>query len=372
MVNDLIELDKSSEFKFQVVVAASLSAADSKRKKHIDRVVLKDPTDAIKQNKKYYEKAARLLSYDFIDTNQNGGIFIPFMAREIENGFFIEMEKMEEMEDTKDALNNICYAIDFRVRHKSGFGEDLLKMQCRALEEENRLLKKEVQELIELVDQVEIIKEAFRIPFDAIADLVISFDKEGNVLVVNEASTEWFGQTPHNIVRRKYKTILKQNVPDMIKQVLETNQSVIIEENIDNRILQITYIPMLNRKNGKTEVVMMAQDITHRKKAEAERLEKGRIEGVVVMGGTVKHILNSSLSAIMGFAQLALSSYEWPKETMIKYLKLIERTAQRMKREINQIAGQKQFKTTTYLNIPGTKDCREIIELEPESESENL
>ena len=50
----------------------------------------------------------------------------------------------------------------------------------------------------------------------------------------------------------------------------------------------------------------------------------------------IKNILNSSVNAILGFTQLALSPYKWPEETMNKYLTSIEKTAQRMKSEIDK------------------------------------
>ncbi len=51
----------------------------------------------------------------------------------------------------------------------------------------------------------------------------------------------------------------------------------------------------------------------------------------------IKNILNSSVNAILGFTQLALSPYKWPDETMNNYLTSIEKTAQRMKSEIDNI-----------------------------------
>jgi len=50
----------------------------------------------------------------------------------------------------------------------------------------------------------------------------------------------------------------------------------------------------------------------------------------------IKNILNSSINAILGFSHLALSPYKWPEETMNNYLTSIEKTAQRMKSEIDK------------------------------------
>jgi len=50
----------------------------------------------------------------------------------------------------------------------------------------------------------------------------------------------------------------------------------------------------------------------------------------------IKNILNSSVNAILGFVQLTLSPYQWPEETMKNYLTSIEKTAERMKSEIDK------------------------------------
>ncbi|MDM8544041.1 hypothetical protein QUF90_23440 [Desulfococcaceae bacterium HSG9] len=50
----------------------------------------------------------------------------------------------------------------------------------------------------------------------------------------------------------------------------------------------------------------------------------------------IKNILNSSVNAILGFTQLALSPYKWPEETMNNYLNSIEKATQRMKSEIDK------------------------------------
>ncbi|MCP4105720.1 MAG: hypothetical protein GY749_09305 [Desulfobacteraceae bacterium] len=50
----------------------------------------------------------------------------------------------------------------------------------------------------------------------------------------------------------------------------------------------------------------------------------------------IKQVLKTSINSVQGFVQLALS-YNWPKETMVRYLKLIEKTSQRMKKEIGKL-----------------------------------
>ncbi len=51
----------------------------------------------------------------------------------------------------------------------------------------------------------------------------------------------------------------------------------------------------------------------------------------------IKNILNSSINAILGFANLALSPYKWPEETMKNYLTSIQKAAQRIKAEIERM-----------------------------------
>jgi len=357
-------LEKNSELRFRVFIYT-----DKTGEKKITDIMLFDPENKIKKDKKIIEELGKPLVSEFIRTDSDGGMLISSVSKRVENGFIVDLESLEERLKIQGNIRQPVCSLILKVSLDS---EDINQIftKNRLLNQENLLLKKENEELINLVEKIEGIKESYRVPFDAIKDLIISFDCQGHVLVVNSASKEWFGQTPKEIVRKKYKTILKQDIMYITQSVCSSGKSLFVEEKIGDKVLQITYIPMINKKNGKTEVVMLAQDITHRKKEEEKLLKNGRDEGVMMMGGTIRHILNSSLHAILGFAQLALSSYEWPRETMIKYLKLIERTALRMKREISKIAEQKEYKTTKYVHIEDVEDCKEIIAVELEEDYE--
>lgn len=48
----------------------------------------------------------------------------------------------------------------------------------------------------------------------------------------------------------------------------------------------------------------------------------------------------SSVDALLGFVKITLS-YDWPRETTVKYIKLIQRTANRMKNELGDISKKK-------------------------------
>ncbi len=354
----MIKLNKYSDLRFCALIDTS-----KKGKESVIDIALIDPAEDIRRDENAFKKIAASLAFEFFEAKEDRGLILSSTSKRVENDLIIELERFEVAPKMPEDVNPI-YALVFKASHDSANTNRCLKQRNRELEQKSKLLKKEVRELIELVEKLERTKESLRIPFNAIKDLMISFDSGGNILIVNEASTEWFGQTPEDVIRRKYKTILRQNITEMIQKVSDSEDSLVLEEKIGSKMLQITYVPMTNKKTGETEVVMLAQDITSQKKTEEERIESARNEGVTVMGATVRHILNSSLTAILGFSQLALSSYEWPRETMAKYLKLIERTAQRMKRELNKIAEQKEYKTTTYLRIPKDEECREIIKID--------
>lgn len=72
------------------------------------------------------------------------------------------------------------------------------------------------------------------------------------------------------------------------------------------------------------------------KKSEKPGQKQVQEKETAITGEAVSQILNTSVNSIQGFVQLALS-YNWPKETMARYLKLIEKTSQRMKKEIGKI-----------------------------------
>lgn len=331
--------------------------------KQIIGITLIDVSDAIGGDKAFYENFARLLTCEYLRTACPEKSDISYGAARSGMGLTVETEKIEKVTRFQGHLTRSMFSVIFRINQNHQEAAGLVR-KAKKLEKENKALKKEIEELSSLLIKLEDIKESYRVPFDAIEDLVITFDYDGNVLVVNQASIKWFGQSPKDIVgKKKYKKVLKQDVLKAIRQVCDYKQPIALEEKIGEKMLQITYVPMVNKRTGLTQVVMLVQDITDLKKLEEERIRDGRNEGVVMMGGTIRHILNSSLTAILGFSQLALSTYQWPRETMVKYLRLIERTAQRMKNEISMIAEQKEYVTTKYIDIPDTDDCKEIIDI---------
>ncbi len=352
----MAKIDKISEFRFRATVDSNRNDSEI-----ITDISIMDSGEELRKEKKSLDAFARKITMKFAKMNGNGGLLLASTSKTINGGWVADLEGFESV--VKNETSGICH-LYFKVVYETGDSVKRIKLKCNELERKNRLLIREIEKLDELITQLEEVKESFRIPFDAIKDLMMSFDSKGNILVVNEASIQWFGQSPQAIAKKKCRTLLNQDIATVVSTVCKSKESKVVEQTINDRLLLITYIPMVNKKNGETEVVMLAQDITKSKMAEAEKIMAGRNEAVSVMGGTVRHILNSSLTAILGFAQLALSSYEWPKETMIRYLKLIERTALRMKLEISKIAEQKEFVTTKYVDVPGTEDCKEIIKIE--------
>ncbi|GEM_PF-4151372 len=323
------------EFKFRALIDTR-----EKEERSIICVSLIDPIEEIRKDRKRFEELAKTLVLRFFKVGKEGGIILPSGSKRLDKGLILEMESFEDLTDVSGPVRKPGYSLVLKVSYESGSALKTLELANKALEEENEALKQEVRELLDLAAGLEAAKESLRVSFDAIKDLMISFDCEGNILIVNEACTEWFGQSPEDIItRKKYKVILNQDVLSIIRKVCESKETLRFEEHIGEKTVQITYIPMTNKKNGETEVVMMAQDITGQKNGDI--IENRRNGSGLIMGMAARNVLNSSLTAILGFSQLALSSYDWPKATRARYLKLIERTALRMKNEINKVVEKK-------------------------------
>jgi PAS domain S-box-containing protein len=321
------------EFKFRALIDTR-----EKEERRIICVSLIDPIEEIRKDRKRFEELAKTLVFRFFKVGKDGGIILPSGSERLDNGLILEMESFEDLTDVSGPLRKPGYSLVLKVSYESGRSLKTLELANKTLEEENEALKHEVRELLDLAARLEAAKESLRVSFDAIKDLMISFDCEGNILIVNEACTEWFGQSPEDIIiRKKYKVILNQDVISIIRKVCESKETLRFEEQIGEKTVQITYIPMTNKKNGETEVVMMAQDIT----GHIRQIENRSSGNGLIMGMAARNVLNSSLTAILGFSQLALSSYDWPKATRARYLKLIERTALRMKNEIAKVFEKK-------------------------------
>ncbi len=113
---------------------------------------------------------------------------------------------------------------------------------------------------------------------------------------------------------------------------------------------------------GTPEAISILTDATEKKRAQAERLEKERLQGVLEMAGAAAHELNQPMQIILGYVTV-LSQRISEDDPTYKFVKKIQHEAEKMGEIGQKIAAISEYKVKKYVG-----DTR-IIDIEEASKS---
>jgi len=106
--------------------------------------------------------------------------------------------------------------------------------------------------------------------------------------------------------------------------------------------------PTIGDSEEKREALAFLTDISERKRAEAERLEKERLKGVLEMAGAAAHELNQPIQIIMGLLW-RLEKELGDKEKELENLKKLKVEVERMAEIGNKISNISSYEVKDYV-----------------------
>ncbi len=142
-------------------------------------------------------------------------------------------------------------------------------------------------------------------------------DRDGIILDANDTMAEQFRKSAHDLIGRPVWDFFPADVDarrkDYFREALETKKQVRHEDEREGVWRDVILTPVLNDAGEAETVVIIAFDITERKKAEQERLEMERrilelqrLESLGVMAGGIAHDFNNILMVVIGNIELAM------------------------------------------------------------------
>ncbi len=119
-----------------------------------------------------------------------------------------------------------------------------------------------------------------------------------------------------------------------------------------------------DKTNPMNWIIATFSDISQRKAAEREKVEKERLQGVLEMAGAVCHEINQPLQAILGYAELLMINTESENKDTHN-IKLIKEQANRLGKITKKLSNITRYRTVNY---PGDTKIVDIWNAGPDPE----
>lgn len=183
---------------------------------------------------------------------------------------------------------------------------------------------------------------------------VILTDKEGRIVLTNDALLNFFNVTSSIEGRTAIETIRDAKLHATIEKALKTKQEVIeqIELTVPKERTLYVHVFPLGVPAGCTGTVVVLYDVTQLK-----RLEKVRKDFVA----NVSHELNTPLAVIKGYTETLLDKALDDTETANKFLKIISKHVNRMSKLVADLLALSKFESDTYTPLFGSQDLQKIV-----------
>ncbi len=195
-------------------------------------------------------------------------------------------------------------------------------------------IKEDITEKILMEKKLEEEREKLSVTLRAIQEGIITVDNEGKIILLNN-STE-------NLLELKFEDLVGKNIDDVlniyedeqltnkivspIRKIFETKESYqflkpyfLVSKSFNIRIIEHSWIPIKDKNNNVSGIVIVLRDITEKQKMEEEIIRNKKLESVGLLAGGIAHDFNNILTAILGNITLG-KIYAEPGEKIYEIL----------------------------------------------------
>lgn len=185
---------------------------------------------------------------------------------------------------------------------------------------------------------------------NALPDLLFEVDISGRFYDFHSAHSELLLLPKEDFIG---KTIVECLPPDVAKSGMNALQEALVkgravgeyalEVKDSLRWFEFTVVPKKMPLEEQPHFIILARDVTHRKRAEAQNIETQRqlfqaqkLEAVGRLAGGIAHDFNNVITAILGYADMGIRILS-PDEKVYTYLQEIKKSAERAAEVTKQI-----------------------------------
>jgi PAS domain S-box-containing protein len=202
-------------------------------------------------------------------------------------------------------------------------------------------------------------EERFRNMASSAPDAIIMMNSQGSIFYWNQAAERIFGYTATEAIGMELHRVL---VPERYYQAFlkgfrlfkDTGQGAAIGKTLELTALRRTgdEFPIeLSLSSFKFQdnwqAVGIVRDISDRKWAEAERLQKEKLKGVIEMAGAACHRLNQPIQSILWLTEALLEDFP-QEDSRYKDIQSIKEQVDKMKASSKQLMEITKYETLDY------------------------
>ena len=203
--------------------------------------------------------------------------------------------------------------------------------------------------------------------FDAITEGIFMLDEEFNILRVNVAFAKMLGTTPAKLIGQKCYRVLhdRDEPPDYCPQIetMRTGEPQIVEvrEPTLKKDLRLSTHPLRDSKGNVLRLVQIVQDITLRKRLEAQLVQADKLSAIGRLAQGIAHNLLTPLTVIRGRTQLVFEEARECFEEMLPAL-LSQRGGRKSEMPPNIAEVYDNIREELFAIKRGGKTMEEIID----------
>jgi PAS domain S-box-containing protein len=142
------------------------------------------------------------------------------------------------------------------------------------------------------------------------------------------------GVTCHSLTHKSDKPCSSKEHPCPLDIIKETKRPVTVEhvhfdKDGNPRNVEVHAYPVFDSEGNVSQMIESSLDVTDRKQAEQERVQREKLEGILEMAGAVCHEFNQPLQGILGFSELLMRQIG-EDNPIYRYAKSIQGEVNRM------------------------------------------
>ncbi len=221
-------------------------------------------------------------------------------------------------------------------------------------------------------------EERYRLLAETAHDIILVHNREGEITYMNKAGMAFTGLYGNAFIGRSVADLVTEKHLETVRNLLSdrfhgNTDTYLVEIEAKSAIGQIVPFEVSSSPivvNGEmTGVLVVARDISERKRAETERIKletqlrhSQKMEAIGQLAGGVAHDFNNLLTVIVGNSELALMSLN-PEEGLYKDILEIKTTADRAAKITRQLLAfsRKEIVSPKVLNLNEIIRAREKI-----------